>query len=129
MQVLSFYCCLLAFLFFFLSVRTIRLRRSLKVAVGDAGNVRMLRAMRVHSNFSEYVPFCLILIYLVVQSGAHPFLIHALGSVLVIGRLSHAYGLSQEKENFRFRVTGMLMTFAVLLSCAVYLLMTLVGVL
>lgn len=128
MKILFFYSSLLAFLFFYLSLRTLRLRRSLKVAVGDAGNIQMLRAMRVHSNFSEYVPLCLILIYFVIQGEAHPFAVHALGSALVVGRLSHAYGLSQQKENFKFRVTGMALTFTVLLSSASYLLLLSTGI-
>jgi uncharacterized membrane protein YecN with MAPEG domain len=35
------------------------------IAIGDAGNPEMLRAMRVHSNFAEYVPLSLLLIYFV----------------------------------------------------------------
>ena len=116
------YLALLVILFVVLSVRTIRLRRSLKIAVGDAGNSRMLRAMRVHSNFSEYVPLAVLLIYFVESKSAHPFLVHSLGLGLFAGRISHAYGLSQDKENFKFRVTGMAITFTVMLTCAGYLL-------
>ena len=68
MKITFFYAALLAILFVLLSIRTIRLRRSLKIAVGDAGNPKMLRAMRVHSNFSEYVPLSLLLIYFIHAS-------------------------------------------------------------
>ena len=78
--------------------------------------------MRVHANFSEYVPLSLLLIYLVEASGAHPVLVHALGAVLLVARLSHAYGVSQAKENFKFRVFGMASTFSVLLISALVLL-------
>jgi uncharacterized membrane protein YecN with MAPEG domain len=37
-------------------------------------------------------------------------ILHALGLALVAGRIVHAYGVSQEPENFRFRVLGMGMT-------------------
>ena len=84
----------------------------------------MLRAMRVHSNFSEYVPLCLILIYLVESSGANTAIVHALGVTLLAGRLSHAYGLSQVNENFRFRISGMAMTFTVILTSSLYLLLS-----
>lgn len=124
MKPLYLYASLLAVLFFVLSARTIRLRRKLKIGVGDAGSQQMLRAMRVHSNFSEYVPLCLFLIFLVESAGANPGIIHMLGATLLVGRLSHAYGVSQVKENFRFRVTGMTLTFAVLLGCAAYLLLS-----
>ena len=122
MKIIFLYAALLAILFFLLSIQTIRLRRSFKIAVGDAGNPKMLRVIRVHSNFSEYVPLSLMLIYFVEASGGHPYLIHALGLSLLMARLSHAYGLSHEKENFRFRVSGMATNFTVILLCASWLL-------
>ena len=73
------YAALLGLLFVVLSVRTLRLRRNLRIAVGDAGNPKMLRAMRVHSNFAEYIPLSLLLIYLAEAQGANGLLIHALG--------------------------------------------------
>jgi uncharacterized protein len=122
MQILPLYASLLAILFVVLSIRTIRLRRKLQIAVGDQDNLEMLRAMRVHSNFSEYVPIGLILIYLMETSAAYPWLIHAIGCSLLIGRLSHAYGVSQAKEKFQYRVFGMAMTFTCILTSAAYLL-------
>lgn len=122
MQILSLYAALLALLFIFLSVRTLNLRRALQIAVGDGGDKHMLRAMRVHANFAEYVPLCLILLYLVQGQGASPWLLHGLGTALLVGRISHAYGVSQIKENLLFRVAGMLLTFTTLGGSALYLL-------
>ncbi|MEP7206138.1 MAG: MAPEG family protein [Casimicrobiaceae bacterium] len=118
------YAAVLALLFFVLSVRTLRLRRSLRIAIGDAGNQALLRAMRVHSNFAEYVPLTLLLLYFVEARGASAWLVHALGVSLLIGRAVHAYGVSQVKENYRHRVLGMTMTFTCLLVCSVYLLVS-----
>jgi len=122
MKIIPLYAAILAILFVALSVRTLLLRRSLKIGIGDAGNARMLRAMRVHSNFAEYVPLCLILLCLAELQGARPVLVHCLGICLLLGRLSHAYGVSQANENYNFRVAGMAMTFTVLLSSSAYLL-------
>jgi uncharacterized membrane protein YecN with MAPEG domain len=47
------YAALLALLFIALSVRTLRLRATLRIAIGDGGNERLLRASRVHGNFAE----------------------------------------------------------------------------
>jgi uncharacterized membrane protein YecN with MAPEG domain len=82
----------------------------------------MLRAMRVHANFSEYVPLALFLIYLTLLQGASDFIIHFLMLTLFVGRISHAYGVSQTKENFFFRVSGMALTFTVLISSSSFLL-------
>lgn len=124
MHIASLYAALLAILFVVLSIRTLRLRRSLGIGIGDAGNEHMLRAMRVHSNFAEYVPLSLILLYLVEEQWAYPILLHGLGLCLLIGRLSHAFGVSQKNENYRFRVAGMALTFTTLLASSVYLLYT-----
>ena len=122
MNTLPLYAALLAFVFVALSVRTLRLRRRLKIGIGDGGNKEMLRAMRVHSNFSEYVPISLIFIFLVEAQGSQPWLVHALGLCLLVGRLAHAFGVSQARENFTFRVAGMALTFTVIISSAAYLL-------
>lgn len=124
MTILPAYASLLAFLFVYLSIQTIRARRSLRIGLGHAENPAMLRAMRVHANFAEYVPFALLLIFLVESTGAHLLLVHTLGSTLVVARLSHAFGVSRDPENFRFRVFGMALTFTVLLVSAIYLLAT-----
>ncbi len=120
--ILPLYAALLAIMFIVLSIRTIRQRRKLRIGLGDAGNKDMQRAMRVHANFAEYVPLSLLMIYLVEQSGVYAWFTHTLCLGLLLGRLSHAYGVSQVKENFRFRVAGMSSTFAVLFACAVHLL-------
>ena len=122
MPVVSVYAALLTLLFIALSVRTIRLRRRLRIAIGDADHIEMRRAMRVHANFAEYVPLALLLIYLTEISGAPVLLVHALGISLLVGRVAHAYGVSQVDENFRFRVFGMVMTFGTLGVCSAYLL-------
>jgi uncharacterized protein len=61
-NIVALYGAILAIGFVGLSVRTSRLRRTLKIAIGDGGSQVMLRAMRVHSNFAEYVPLSLILL-------------------------------------------------------------------
>lgn len=106
MHVTFVYAALLALLFVALSVRTLRLRRRLRIAVGDQGNEAMLRAMRAHANFAEYVPLSLLLFWFVEQSGASPVLVHAFGISLLAGRLLHAWGVSQVREDYRFRVAA-----------------------
>jgi uncharacterized membrane protein YecN with MAPEG domain len=123
-QIPAIYACLLALMFVGLSVRTLGLRRRLKIAIGDAGNPAMLRAMRVHSNFAEYVPFSLLLLLLASASGAHASLLHLSGVTLLIGRISHAYGVSQSREDYRFRVAGMALTFTSMITSSLYLLVS-----
>ncbi|MBD2108087.1 MAPEG family protein [Nodosilinea sp. FACHB-13] len=121
MNIVPIYAALLGIVFFILSIRVVRLRRSLKIALGDSSNPIMLRAMRVQSNFAEYVPLCLILLGFAELQGTFPIVMHVLGIGLLLGRILHAYGVSQTKENFRFRVIGMALTFTCLLSTCVTL--------
>ena len=97
-------------------------------AMADSGKPPM-RAARVHGNFAEYVPFALLLLVMVELRGAPGsqalgWTLHTLGLVLVLGRASHAFGVSRTPENFRWRVTGMMLTFAVFLLAAVAIVLT-----
>ncbi len=118
MSITPFYAAILGLLFVFLSVRTLKLRRNLKIAIGDAGNQQMLRAMRVHANFAEYAPISIVLIYLFEAQGGYKILIHVLCLCLLAGRFVHAFGVSQTSENYNFRVFGMAMTFTAIITSA-----------
>ena len=112
------YAALLGLIFVALSLRTIRLRRRHRIAVGDGGNPELRRAMRVHANFAEYAPLALLLIFFVEHDGAEMLLVHALGCALLAGRMLHAWGVSQDRENFRYRVSGMVLTFGTIITAA-----------
>ena len=87
-----------------------RIRRQEKVGIGDANNLRLKRAIRAHGNFAEYAPLAVILAAFVEIQQFAAVIVHALCWILIVGRLIHAYGVSQEKEDYRFRVAGMVLT-------------------
>ena len=122
MPITPFYAALFGIMLFALSIRTIRVRRRLRIAIGHADDAVMERAMRVHANFCEYVPIALLLIYLLEVSLGADYWIHILGGTLLLGRLLHAVGVSRPREDFRFRVTGMVLTFTVIISAALRIL-------
>jgi len=121
MGIVFLYAALLAVIFVALSVRTLLLRRRLGIAIGDGDDPRMLRAMRAHANFAEYVPFSLLLFFFVEVAGASALSLHALAASLLAGRLSHAIGVSRVDERYAFRVLGMALTLAPLLLAAGFL--------
>jgi len=123
MHILPVYAALLTLLFVFLSIRTIKARRRAQVGLGTGDHPDLSRAVRVHANFAEYAPLGLLLIYLVEVQSAASWFVHVLGMLLLVGRLLHAYGVSQSRENFKFRVSGMVMTFSSLLLSAFFLLL------
>lgn len=123
MPITPLYAALLALIFVALSIRTIRLRRRYRVGVGDGNHAELQRAARVHANFAEYVPLALLLIYFAETGGGPQWLIHALAIALLCGRLLHAWGVSQVRENYRYRTVGMALTFSVILVACLYLLL------
>lgn len=111
MTITALYASLLALLFVFLSFRVIGWRRLVKVEIGHGDDNQLLRRMRVHANFAEYVPFTLLLMAMAESMTAPRPLIHLVGLLLIAGRLMHAYGLSQTPHILRYRVWGMMLTF------------------
>lgn len=115
----ALYAALLGLMFVVLSIKVIKQRRRYQVGIGSKGEATLERAIRVHANFAEYVPFALLLMFLAEYSGLATVYLHVLGATLVLGRFSHAFGVSQLKEPLQFRVFGMLLTFAVIILAAV----------
>lgn len=119
MPITAMVAALLAPLYLLLTLRVIGQRRAAKVAIGDGGDKPLVRRMRVHANFTETVPYALVLMGLAESLNASPRLLYLAGACLIIGRLSHAYGVSQLTETFAFRVTGMVLTFVTITLLAI----------
>lgn len=119
MAITAFYAALLALFFVFLSFRVIGWRRLKSVELGHGDDSQLLRRMRVHANFAEYVPFTLLLMAMAESMTAPRPLIHLAGLILVAGRFMHAYGLSQTPHILRYRVGGMMLTFTALALSAI----------
>ncbi|GAC1373877.1 MAG: MAPEG family protein [Aquirhabdus sp.] len=116
MIVTPLYTGLLSLLYLILSYRIIVLRGQ-GVSFGDGGNPVLLRRIRAHGNFAEYVPLILIMIGILELSHLPTVLLHVLGITLVIARVLHAYALSF-RESFKFgRFWGTTLTFLLLLVC------------
>lgn len=113
-----FYAALLALFYVFLSGRVIKLRVKYQVGIGDGEHPLLTRAIRVQANFGEYIPIALLLVWMYETMNGAPLLVHFFGVALCVGRLLHAYGVSQPKEKLLFRQTGMVMTFLVVVVCA-----------
>lgn len=118
MPITAIYAALLAALLLLLSFRVVAQRREAKVELGHGESLQLLRRIRVHANFVEYVPFALLLIAFSESLKAPPGLIHVLGLTLLAARMIHAYGLSQTPHNLRLRVLGMMLTFSVIAIAA-----------
>ena len=118
MKITAVYAGLLALLYIALSFRTILYRREHKVEIGDGGDRQLLRRIRVHANFAEYVPITLLLMGLAESLGLPGLGLHLIGLVLLLGRIAHAYGLSQTPHILSLRAVGTVSTQAAILAGA-----------
>ncbi|HEV2676459.1 MAG TPA: MAPEG family protein [Aliidongia sp.] len=109
------YAALAAVILLVLMFRVIRLRRSLSVGLGTGGHSALERAVRGHGNFTEYTPLGLILVASAELSGAAGHWVHAIGILLIVGRVLHPWGLAQSSGASIGRVSGILLTAAALL--------------
>ena len=122
LTVVPIYAAIFGLMFVYLSVRVIKQRRSAKVSLGDGDNPALRKAIAVHNNFSQYVPFTLLLIAFVELSHASAIMTHGLCACLLVARVAHAYGLVQPVQIMKLRQIGVLLTFGVIIFAAFYLL-------
>lgn len=127
MPITALFAALLVPIYLILTLRVIMLRGAVRVGVGDGGDKQLLRRMRVHANFAETVPFALVLMGLAEGLRASPTALYAAGGGLLLGRILHAYGVSQANETLAFRIAGMVLTLAAIVSLAVACLMLVAG--
>jgi uncharacterized membrane protein YecN with MAPEG domain len=121
------YAGILGFLGLVLASRVVQHRQKHRIALGDEGNEDMQRAMRVFGNFTEYVPMILLLIGFGEMLGAHKWLTHGLGASLLIGRLLHAWGLSQTSGTSLGRLLGVVLSWLTLLVSSAMLIWLALG--
>lgn len=113
MQVIAItpvYAGILALLYLFLAASVIRQRRRRSISVGDGGDATFMRTMRAHGNFAEYVPITLILMAFAELLGTGDLVLHAIGGLLLIGRISHGWCFLFTERNLKARVVGMALT-------------------
>ena len=109
----------LTIIFIKLSFAVIALRRKNKVGLGSGGYEDLERAIRAQGNFTEYVPFGIILIACLELNGAPWWLVAIPGIALIIGRLIHAKGINVPPPDFSKRILGMKLTFNTLIFLVV----------
>lgn len=105
---------LLILLLVILSVRVVLARRTHRVLLGDGGVSQVTVATRVFGNAAEYVPVGVGALALLAMLGMPVMAVHAVGGVLLAGRLIHAVGLSDRKPTVA-RIAGMALTYFALI--------------
>ena len=108
------YAGVLGLLLVWLSARIGQQRVAKEVSLGDGGHPELLVAQRAQGNFIEYVPMALLLLALVELGGYAAWVVHTLGAVLVVARVSHPLGLAPEFGMSPLRGIGALGTWGMI---------------
>lgn len=110
------YAGIVALAFAAMTILVVRARYRYRVSVGTGDDPALLRIVRGHGNFAEYVPLTLVLMALAEITGAPAVAVHAVGAALLAGRAMHAWCFMLSDGNLRVRVCGMLLTQFALIS-------------
>jgi uncharacterized membrane protein YecN with MAPEG domain len=117
MPVTLLYAGALAIWFLVLSIRVVQGRMGPgNPSLGDGGNPQMLRRIRAHANFAEYVPMIVVMMGFLELNGQPKWEIHLLGAMLLVARLAHGYAFSFTDEFPLGRTAGAVLTFVSLLA-------------
>ncbi len=119
--VVPFYAGIFALIYVFLGMRTSRLRTGAHTMIGHGSDPALERAIRAHGNFGEYVPFILLMLGFAEMQHYSRYWLHALCLALLLGRLVHAYGISQTDEAMGYRIVGISLTVLVMIIAAIRL--------
>ncbi len=118
-MVTSLYAGILGLIYVGLSVYVILGRFKHQVNLSDGGNEDMLKRIRIHANFMEYVPIVLILMVLGEVEGVSETFIHVLGGVLVLSRVMHFLGILNIIPSVLGRRGGMALTLLVIITASI----------
>jgi uncharacterized membrane protein YecN with MAPEG domain len=103
-----------------LAINIGRLRRLKRVSLGDGGDKDLTAAIRAHGNLVEWVPLCLLLIYLLHGPYGNRN-IAILAVLLTVARLAHVGGMLGFVPSGR--VAGAVLTLLVTLVASVMLIL------
>lgn len=120
-QVTSLYASVLAIAAIVLAVIVSTKRGKYGVSILDGGHPELALWIRKHGNFVEAVPFALLMMALAEARGMPSLWLHVIGSLLLISRLAHVYGLSNENPTEPFRIGGTVGTHLTVLGAVAYL--------
>ncbi|MBV1868521.1 MAG: MAPEG family protein [Marinosulfonomonas sp.] len=127
LQITALYGALLGTIMIALSFFVSSMRGKTGISIGDGGDMAMLESMRRHGNFTEIVPMAVILMGLAEVQGAGSGWLHAVGVLLVVGRVAHPLGLSASKMMSPLRIVGSLGTTVAVLISIVLILIPVLG--
>lgn len=127
-EVTLMYLALLSLVYSALALAVVGLRRKHSIPFGDGGNESLLRAIRAHGNFIEYVPLTALLVASLEAMGAPASHVHLLMGLLLFARVIHPIAFGSERGSVPYkvgRIGGAFVSWGVMTAAAVLLLVRL----
>jgi uncharacterized membrane protein YecN with MAPEG domain len=121
LQTTSLYASILAIAAIALAVIVSTKRGKYGVSIMDGGHPELALWIRKHGNFTEVVPFALLMMALAEIRGMPETWLHVIGALLLISRVAHVYGLTNENPTEPFRIAGTVGTHLTILGAVAYL--------
>jgi uncharacterized membrane protein YecN with MAPEG domain len=110
---------LFGLMYLLLSLNVVRYRLGTKVSLGVGENKNLEQAIRTHGNFAEYVPFALLLMWFIETLTLSANVVFWLGSILLLARVAHAFGMFYPKQLMILRQLGVVATLGVILVASI----------
>lgn len=117
--VTALYAAMFALLLVILMVAVIKLRRSLRIGLGDGGNRDLQQAIRAHGNAVESVPIFLLMLATLELNHGSVIVLHIFGAAFLVVRIMHAWGLYTSNGASIGRVAGTGGTMTLLAALAI----------
>lgn len=120
------YAIAISVIYLILWVRVASRRASEGISIGSGTDLELLLRIRQHGNCAEWSCFVLILMLVAEGMGVAGLYLDISGSLLVLGRIAHPFGLKVENAAHGLRYVGngtnILATLTLLFCCIVNLL-------
>ena len=123
LSITPFYIALLGILFLPFTLRVGLYRVKNNISIGDGQDDELIKRNRGQGNFIETVPLAVMLILLMELLGASSTWLHALGVLLVGGRILHYLGITGLGP-FICRPIGMFATLSIYLVAPAWILIS-----
>ena len=123
LQLTAIYASLLTLLYIVLTFIVVGGRRKTGTGLLDGGHSSLVKSIRAHGNFSEFVPLTLLLMAFAESSEYLSNIgIHIVGVVLILARIGHALGLRKSQGTSNGRFFGAGATFAIMIFLSINIL-------
>jgi hypothetical protein len=109
-HIFALYTTVNALIMLILGILVVQARVKTQTDIGDGGKPEMAGPLRAHGNNTEWVPMGLLMLWIFCPLDGSPWVMHALGGTLTLGRLLHAIGLSRSTGPTPLRFAGMVLT-------------------